>query len=898
MRRPGVLSHRLSRGGSVNVLRRLRLWARWRQFDADLREELELHRAEVQYALEQQGIRARDAARESRRRMGNLTLARDDAREIWMWRWLDELRQDLRYAMRTFRRYPSFALAALVTLALGVGANSAIYAIVDGAILRPLPYDHADRLVHVRLRNRSSGRVSDGMGPRDFLDWRERNTVFESLAMTAGGRLTLESAGEPQQVSPSYVTSGFFKVFHVEPLYGRTFTTHDEEPGNDHVVILSNEFWRQRFGRSPTAIGRTLRFREGSYQIVGVLPAGFSYPAGRHPAPLFVPLSFDAEDRQYGVSQSMGGSALGRLRGGVTLAQGDEALTRLQSALDLHHVGFDRGYAAVELMPLLDVYVADARNWMLLLLGAVACVLLIACANVANLFIAHGAERVRELTIRGALGAARGRIARQLLIETMAIAALGGAAGLVLGRMTLSVLRSSLPASIPRANSIALDLRVVAVMAVVVIATGVICGVLPAFQASRLDLVDGLQRAGGHSAAVSPSRQRPRYVLAWSEIALATLLLAVAGLLITSFARVLSVDKGFDPSGVVAFDVSMPWIRGLSVDAASARVKTQLASILAAVRARPGLEASLNVGGGGPFEGGFTTYPFLRAGENAASMDPSKRLVVQRVSDGFLEMLRVPLLAGRSIEATDNAASTPVVVINEAAVTQLWGGRNPIGDRIQIERSTYQVVGLVGNIRYIGPTIDPKPQAFVPYQQSYAYGGTLLVRSLTNQHPIPVVKAAVRSVDSTLPITDIRTADEQFNLSTAARRFNMELLSVFAFLALAIAATGVYGVLAFVTHQRTREIGIRLALGARPGSVVATLARDAAIVTVAGITAGVAASVGLSHTIESFLFEVEPGNPAVLGAAAATIALTALLAAWLPARRAAALDPLTVLRAE
>ncbi|HEY3886158.1 MAG TPA: ABC transporter permease, partial [Vicinamibacterales bacterium] len=756
---------------SVNLLRRLHSWIRWRDIDAGLRDELECHRAEVQRALEAEGMRHADAARESRRRMGNLTLAREDAREIWIWRRLDGVVQDVRYALRTFRRHAAFSIAAVVTLALGIGANSAIYAIVDSAILRPLPYDHPDRLVHVRLRNRLAGRSSDGMAPRDFLDWRGRNTVFESVAMEAGGRLTLEGAGEPEQLSPAYVSSGFFEVLHVRPLYGRTFTTRDEEPGNDRVVILSNDFCRRRFGGLADVVGRTLRFREGSYEIVGILPAGFSYRPGRHPAPVFVPMSFDSEDHQYGVSQSMGGSVLGRLRDGVTLRQAEAASTELQSALDAHHIGFNKGYAAVELMPLVNTYVADARTWMLLLLGAVACVLLIACANVANLFIAHGAARVRELTIRGALGAARSRIAAQLLIETMVIAALGGAAGLVLGWFTLKVLSASLPGSIPRANTITLDLRVLVVMSAVVIATGLVCGVFPAFQASRLDLVDGLKRGGGHSSTASPARQRVRYSLAWSEITLATLLLTVAGLLITSFARVLTVDKGFDPSGVVAFEISLPFTRGQSVDAASAHAKTELAAILAAVRARPGLEASLNVNGGGPFQGGFTSYPFLRAGQSLSSAGASsKRLVIQRVSDGFVEMLHVPIRAGRSLEAADNATSARVVVVNEAAVKEFWGGRNPLGDRIQIERTTYQVVGVVGNIRYIGPATDPKPQAFVPYHQSYGGSGTLLVRSLTPQNPIPLVKAAIWSVDPTLAIPAIRTADELFDVSTAERR--------------------------------------------------------------------------------------------------------------------------------
>ena len=881
----------------MNVLRWLRLWGRHHGDDETLREELEFHRAEIQRALEEGGMNPKDAVLDSRRRMGNMTLAREDARQVWIWRWLDHFWQDARYASRAFRRSPSFSIAAFVTLALGIGVNAAIYSIVDAAILRPLPYTRPDRLVSVRLDNRLTGFQTTGMMPRDFLDWRERNSVFRSIAATGGAPLTLEG-GDPERLLAARVTSEFFDVFDVKPLFGRTFTVQDEEPANGQVVILSNEFWRQRFGGAPGAIGRTLTCLEGSYQIVGVLPANFSYPAGRRPTAMFVPMTFDSQDRQYGVAQSLGAAVVGRLRDDVAVAQAQSAMTQLQSALDQHHVGFNRGYSVVELIPLLNVYVSSARSWMLLLLGAVACVLLIACANVANLFIAHAAARVHELTIRGALGAGRRRIAAQLMIETLVIAGAGGVAGILLGWLTLNLLRTSLPSSIPRAISIGLDARVLGVMSLAVIATGLICGILPAFQASRLDLVEGLKQAGGHSATAARAPQRTRYTLAWSEVTLATLLLVGAGLLIVSFARLLNVPKGFDPTGVMSFEISFPQMRGQSVDAASAHARAEFAAILAAVRTRPGLEAALDVTGSAPFEGGYTQVPFVRAGDTPPTGKGFKLLGLQRVSDGFLEMLRVPIRSGRSLAPSDTATSNPVVVVNEAAVKELWDGRSPLGDRIRINKALYEVVGVAGDIRYRGPATPPVPEAFVPYLQSYVAGGPLLVRARAREDVIPLVKAAVWSVDPTLPITDIRTADELFDLATAERRFNMELISVFALLALAIAATGVYGVLAFAMNQRRREIGIRLALGAQPASVVAALVRSAGFVIAAGIASGLGAAWALSRTVQSFLFEVNPRDPLLLAGVATTIAIVATAAAWLPARRAASVDPLTVLRTE
>lgn len=882
----------------MNILRRLRLWIRWGRFDSDMREELEFHRAAIQRALEAQGASRADAVRESRRRMGNGTLACEDARQVWIAQGLDGVRHDVRYALRTFRRDWVFSIAALLTLALGIGANSAIVSIVDAAVLRPLPYTRPDRLVHVRLHNRINGRQTDGMTPRDFLEWRTRNRVFAHLAMTAGALLTLED-GQPERLFASAVTSGFFETLGVRPLHGRSFSENDEEPGADRIVILSYGFWQARFGGSPHAIGRSLVFDDGKYTIVGILPKTFSYPAGREQCSLFIPMVFDQSDRQSGVVQSMGGSVVARLRDDVSVAQAQAAMTELQSALDRQHVSMNKGYSVVQLQPLLDMYVAFARRWMLALLGAVACVLLIACANVANLFIVRAMARARELTVRGALGASRGRIARQLVVETLTLSMLGGLGGLALGRLTLRLLRASMPTAIPRYLSITLDARVVAIMAVIVTVTGLVCSSAPAWIASRIDLVAGLKQGDSSTATASRRYQGLRFGLVWSEVALATLLLCGAGLLIASFARLITIDKGFDPAGVVTFDLTLRNAHGQTVQAASERAKAELNSILAAVRARGGIEASLNVTGSAPFEGGYTTVPFVRADETSPNeKSAAKELLLQRVSDGFLEMLRVPLLGGRFIKASDTESSTPVVVVNEAAAKAFWGGHNPIGDRLRINQGVYQVVGVAGDMRYVGPEYASRPQAFVPYRQSYAASSTLIVRAGGQQGVVPLVKAAVWSIDPALPITHVRTADEWFDLSIADQRFNMELLSLFALLAVVIAATGVYGVLAFAMNQRRREIGIRLALGAQPASVVAALVRAASAVIVAGILAGVAGSLLLSRTIQSFVFEISPRDPWVLGGVGVVIGLIALLAAWLPARRAAAVDPLTVLRAE
>ena len=466
---------------------------------------------------------------------------------------LETLWQDVRYGARMLRRSPGFAAAAILTFALGIGANTAIFSIVDAAILRPLPYDEPDRIVNVRQHNPQTGRQTDGMMPRDFLDWRERTDLFEHMALIGGGAFTLVGDGEPEEIRVNRVTEGFFEMMRVQPMFGRAFTRADEEPGRERVAILSHAFWKTRLGAAPDVIGRPLRLNGQPYEIVGVLPERFVYPAGaRRPTPVFLPFTFTGEDRQRGVIQSMTFGPTLRLKDGKTREEVEAALSQLQAAADPRKLAFNKGYTRVELTPLIEEYVGTARSWMLMLLGAVALVLLIACANVANLVLAHGTARVRELTVRGALGASRWRIARQLLAESLLLASVGAAAGLAVAWWGIGVLRSALPPGIPRASTIGMDLRVLAFTAAAAIATGLVCGLFPALQGSRLDLTTGMKEGSGASGGTAG--RRVRHVLAWVEVALAVMLLVGAGLFISSFARVLRVDYGFDARGVTTID--------------------------------------------------------------------------------------------------------------------------------------------------------------------------------------------------------------------------------------------------------------------------------------------------------------------------------------------------------
>jgi predicted permease len=795
--------------------------------------------------------------------------------------------RDLIYGLRILRRSPGFAAAAILTFALGIGANTAIFSIVDAAVLRPLPYDASDRLVSITLHNTITGRKTTGAMPRDFLDWRTGNEAFSDVALIAGGLYTLLGAGEPEEIRIVRVTAGYFEMLHTAPALGRTFTDEDERPEGTRVAIISHDFWRTRFDASPDVIGRVLRLDGEPFEIVGVLPARFQYPVGAvAQSRVFLPFLFSAADRQRGTPQSMGFNPTARLKDGVTVAQAEAAMSRLQATLDTSHATANKGYTRVELKPLLDDYIGDARPWMLTLLASVGLVLVIACANVANLVLAYGTTRVRELTVRRALGATRGRIVRQLMSETLLLALLGAGAGLAMAWWSLGLLGAALPPSIPRAGSIGLDARVFLFTTTTAILTGLACGLLPAFVGSSTDVVSGL-KDGAPGTGASRTGHRARLTLAWVEIALAVVIVAGAGLFIKSFVRLLQVDQGFDASGVASMRISGPR------NAEPAVNRRFVLDALDAVRGVPGVEAAVTESGG-PYAGGYSTFPVRIAGRPRASEDES--IHFRKVSAGFLELLRVPLLRGRGFSIDDTAQSPPVAMINEMAVRRYLDDREPIGQRIEIQNTTFEIVGVVANMRYGSPGSPPVPEAYLPYEQTARSGGTIVFRAAPAA--IPAIKAAIWKLNPSQPISNLQTSDETFGRGTAVRRFNMVLMTVFAVLALVIAATGIYGVMAFVVGQRTREVGVRLALGASPSAVIGLFLRQGAAVVITGLTVGIIATWWLARGVQSFLYEIDARDPVVFAIVLAVLAVVALAACWLSARKAGRIDPLAALRAE
>ncbi len=795
---------------------------------------------------------------------------------------------DLMYAFRTLRRSPGFAAAAVATFALGIGANTAIFSIVDATVLRPLPYDRPDRLVTFTLHDTVNGRTTTGVMPRDFLDWRDRHDVFERVGVSGGGLRTLLGSGEPEELRIVRYTAGYFEMLHTRMALGRSFTEDDEQPGGA-VAIISHGFWQARFAGAPDVIGKTLRLDDQTYAIIGVLPAEFQHPAGAAgQTGVFLPMTFTDDDRRRGVLQSMAADPVGRLRDGVTVAQAQAAMSQLQASLDGTHATFNKGFTTVELTPLLDEYVGDARPGMLTLLGAVALVLLIACANVANLLLAHGTTRAREMAVRGALGASRWRLARQSLAEALLLSSIGSACGWLVAWWGVAVLRAALPASIPRAANVGLDTRVLLFTLSVAVATGLLCGLLPAVAGSRVDFVSGLKE-GAPGATTGRAGRRVRRTLVRAEIALAVILVAGAGLFIKSFMRLLRVDQGFDASGLASLHVSGP--RGDAV----ANLRFMLAA-LAAVRTVPGVEAALTESGG-PFTGGFSSFPVTRPGSPPpARGDESQMIRYRKVSAGFLELLHVPLVRGRTFTSSDRVGAPPVAVVNQLAARRYWNDRDPIGQPLTINATTYTIVGIVGDMRYGGPASAAAPEAFLPFEQTGQNGGTIVFRGPANS--TAAVKAAIWRVNAGQPITNTRTSEEMFARATASRRFNMLLMSIFAALALTIAATGIYGVIAFMVQQRTREVGVRLALGAGPSQVVALFLREGIRILLAGLAGGAVGAWWLSKTVQGFLFQVDPRDPLVFVIVASGLAIVAIMACWIPARRAARVDPLVALRTQ
>ena len=798
--------------------------------------------------------------------------------------------QDVRYGARLLFRTPGFTLVAVAALAIGIGANTAIFSVVNTLLIQPLPYQDPDRLVMVWEHNLPRDRKNNVVGPANFLHWRDMNQSFDDMAaFSFTFTYTVLGDGEPEEVPSKVVTAAFFPVLGVQPAIGRTFTPDEDKPGS-RVLVMSDRLWKRRYNADPNILQRTVSIQGTPYTVLGVMPPGFSFMDKT--VDLWAPVGFTQASR---TPRGRSLSVIARLKPGVTVARASQDMTRVHAELERMFPDFNTGWTA-RVVSLKEELTGTYRPALLVLLGAVALVLLIACANVANLLLARSTARQRELAVRAALGAARTRIMRQLMAESLVLAALGGVAGLLMAWWALAVLRAAVADTLPiqRLEAVGIDGWVLAFTVGASVLSGLFFGLIPALTASGSDLTDALKQGGRSGSAARGNRTRGVFVVV--EVALALVLLVGAGLLIRSFSRLVHVNPGFDPRGLVTMDVGLPAARYDNPKRIDffRRLFEQIDRL-------PGVETS-----GGisflPLTGLASATSYTVVGQPVPARGEEPVAEVRVVTNAYFKAMGVPLLKGRLFNEQDVNDTTNRVVVSEALAKKHWANEDPIGRKIRInwnEQREDEIIGVVGDVRHAGLDADPRGTTYWPYPR-FPYGTmTVAVRTAGGtQSTAGSVVSIVRGMDPNLAVADVRSMEEVVADSVAERRVVMLMLGIFAAAALLLAAVGIYGVIAYSVTQRTQELGIRMALGAQRGDVLRMVVGQAMVLALVGIAIGAVGALALSRLMEGLLFQVRPADPATFVAVAAVLAAVAALASYLPGRRATRVDPVVALRAE
>jgi predicted permease len=877
--------------------------ARRRRISAEVDDELRFHVEQEIEARVARGAPRGEARRLALRDLGGLTQTTEAVRDVRMI-WLDLLWRDARHAVRSLRATPAFTTVALIVLTLSVGATTAIFSVVDAVILRRLPFDQSDRLVAVgelNVKDRSTSSLNLA-APQNFLDWRDQQDVFTALAAVGYGEISLKREGgaRPENLRAQHVTADFFSVLRTAPFLGRTFSVDNDVEGRAHVAVISYGLWQRRFGGTPDVIGARLPGQFTSFEVVGVMPPGFTYPVDtyvlgvRERADVWLPYVFTPDDRVRGNSFGYNLHVVGRLRDGVSLEQAQARMDQITASLAAETPRwFTDRVAKVE--PLHQFVTRGVRTWMVMLLGAVCSVLLIACLNLANLMLVRATTRTRELGIRAALGASRWDLSRVMLLESLILSLTGAALGSVLAWWGVDALRSAIPVAVPRAATIAVDLRVLSVTGIVAILTGIAFGMVPVAQFSRLMIAGALTQRERTTTATARTKA-VRATLVMAEVALAVVLLVGAGLFLGSFARLIDVDLGLDPQDVLAVQVRVLEVP-TNLQQASQRNRQLLLNVLDLVRAIPGVRVASLLGGGLPLRADLRTVDF---GIPGRELPRNTDIALNQISPDYFRAIKVPLLKGRFFTEGDSENSQPVVILNQAAATRYFDGIDALGNVVQLS-GTRTVVGVVGNIRHDGPEIGWRTQAYIPLPQSRVFGATLVVRTAPGAPRIlPAVRQAIWSefTDAVPTRIDEQALGYYLDALVAQRRFNMWLLALFGALGLMIASIGIYGVMAYVVSQQAREIGIRMALGALPTTILLSILGGALLYVMVGLAIGLVTAWGLAEVVRGFLFEIQPHDPTIYAGVVVVLAITGLTAAFLPARRAAGVNPLIALRME
>jgi putative ABC transport system permease protein len=803
----------------------------------------------------------------------------------------DEMFQDLRYGVRMLRKHPGFTLIAMLTLALGVGANTAIFSVVNALVLRPLPYPDSDRLVWVEEISKQTDTGQPAWGGH-FLAWQEHSQTLANIAAIDGGTRTLTGAGEPERVEVGPVSAGCLPLFGVQPLIGgRNFSAAEDSPGGAPVAILSHSLWQQRFGGERDIVGSSITLNDTAFTIIGVLPADFRF---FYRFDVLVPLALDPK-QELGNEKRYFGTTVARLKPGVSVEQAQVEMDSLQQQYETTRPeGRNRIESRTRLVPLQEHFLGDRKRPLLVLLGAVGLVLLIACANVANLFLARAVTRQKELAIRAALGAGRLRLARQMLVECMLLAAAGGAAGLLFASWLTNLVGSLNPTNtfgeLGRVAAITIDGRVLGFTLIISLVTGLLFGVLPAFRLSRPDLNVSLKE-GGHAGSLHGRGLRNALMV--SEVALAIVLLVGAGLLIRSFVKLLEVDPGYRAESLLTARLALP--PRYRDDLQRVQFYDRVLERLAAV---PGV-ASIGATSHLPLTGYNMGAALRVAGRTPLPGETEPSAPVARVNPDYFRTMGIGLRSGRLINDADTKDAPPVALLSETLAARLFPGEDPLGKHLGIASMTTTIVGVVNDIRYKGLDEEIEQAVYLSYRQLPRAGMALLLRSTADPESLaPALRNAVHEIDPALPVYDVMTMDDRLSNSIAGRRFNLLLLGSFAALALLLSGVGVYGVISYLATSRTHEIGVRMALGAQSSDVLRLFIRQGMTRVLLGVGLGLAGAFALTRVMSSLLFVVSANDPITFAFVASLLSLIALMACYFPARRASKVDPLIALRHE
>ena len=827
-----------------------------------------------------------------RRTLGAPVDALSLLREDWNF---DMLFQDLRHAFRALALRPGFTVIAVVTLALGIGASTAIFSIVDTVLLDPLPYEKPHELVRIYGIDTVNPDGLGNLNPLDVRDWRNRTELLDGIAWLNEGTMTLSGDGAPLRLQTGLATANFFDLMGVEPLVGRAFAPDEDELGNHRAAILGHAFWQQRFGADPDVVGTDIVLSGFDYRVIGVLPPEFINPIadpGEPPLDLWRPLVYAWDEVGRGGHFMY---AIGRLGEGTNLPLAQEEMDRLAALTAEEFPANAKGRGAA-LVPLRESIVGEARPALMMMSGAVAFVLLIACGNVANLVLARGVSRRRELAVRAALGAGRSRLIRQLLIEATVLALFAGAVGTVAARFTLAAVAAGGAGNLPRLQSITLDSGALAFALLISLATALLFGLIPALLISRDGLSDALKDQSRSSAGRAQNRLRGGLVVA--EIALSIVLLAGAALMVQTLWGLFQVEPGFDPENVLSLRISLAGDQ-YGEDAARASFYRDLEAGLATL---PGV-TSVGAANMLPFTGAYSCDSFGLEDRPAPPEGEEPCAETRVVSHGYFETMRVPLMEGRFLTESDNAETNPVILINQAMVDTYWPDGEAVGQRFRYGSRDAEgepwrtIVGVVGDVRHFGYREQMRPTVYFPYVD-WAWSSMYPVMRF-DRDPLDAVagvRAVVAEIDPTLPVYRVATMDQRMADSVAAEAMGVRILVGFAAVALMIATIGLYGVLAYNVSLRRHEIGLRMALGARGRDVVALVTRRGTALAAVGVALGVVGAAGLTRVLASLLYGVSPTDPLTLAAVAAMVMMVAVLASLLPARRAARVDPLVALR--